>query len=64
MFASTFFILFVVISGKNSFSPEAVPWIMAALALVEIPFWWYVFGREYKSLYKEHYSLKKSLENH
>lgn len=62
MFSAVFFILFVVIAGsKSNIPPETVPWIMTVLAIMEIPFWWKIFGQDGKDLYEKNQKLENTI---
>lgn len=62
MFSAVFFILFVVIAGSKSNIPsETVPWIMTVLAVMEVPFWWKIFGQDSKDLYEKNQKLEEKI---
>lgn len=63
MFSAVFFILFVVIAGsKSNIPPETVPWIMTALAVMEVLFWWKIFGQDSKDLYEKNQKLEEKIK--
>ena len=62
MFSAVFFILFVVIAGsKSNIPPETVPWIMTVLAVMEVLFWWKIFGQDSKDLYEKNQKLEEKI---